>query len=290
MKRPLIRGDSRLVFLLGYPVAHSLSPQIHNYAFGKLELPHVYIPLPVRAEHLHTAVHMLRAAGALGANVTLPHKQRAASLCDVLSPLSYRIGTVNTLYFRDNLLHGTTTDPEGFLRALAFMGHDARGGHIVLIGSGGIARTLAAALAASRIPSSLTLAGRNRERTTVLAGEIAAAMNFPVTACTLDDTALGASMGRCTLLVNCTSAGLHPKIDETPLDKKYFHGGMTVFDTIYNPAKTRFLAEAEAAGCRIQNGLRMLLYQGLASFSLWTGIDVREEIFDLDQLQHGISG
>ncbi len=290
MKRPLIRGDSRLVFLLGYPVAHSLSPQIHNFAFAKLELPHVYIPLPVGPGHLHTAVHMLRAAGALGANVTLPHKQRAASLCDVLSPLSFRIGTVNTLYFRDNLLHGTTTDPEGFLRALASMGHDARGGHVVLIGSGGIARTLAAALAAARIPSSLTLAGRHRERTTVLAHEIAVAMNFPVTACALDDPAIGDAMSRCTLLVNCTSAGLHPKVDETPLDKKYLHPGMTVFDTIYNPAKTRFLAEAEAAGCCIQNGLRMLLYQGLASFSLWTGIDVREEIFDLDQLQHGISG
>jgi shikimate dehydrogenase len=290
MKRALIRGDSRIVFLIGYPVAHSLSPQIHNFAFNKLELPHVYIPLPVKPEHLRTAVILLRAAGALGANITLPHKQRAASLCDVLTPLSYRIGTVNTLYFKDNLLHGTTTDPEGFLRALASMGHDARGGHLVLIGSGGIARTLAAALAIARIPASLTLVGRNLERTSVLAGEIAGAMDFPIAAHALDDQDLGRVMDRCTLLVNCTSAGLHPKTDETPLDKKYLHPGMTVFDTIYNPAKTRLMAEAEAAGCRTQNGLRMLLYQGLASFSLWTGIDIREEIFDLDNLQHGISG
>ena len=170
------------------------------------------------------------------------------------------------------------------------MGHDARNGHIVLIGSGGIARTLAAALALARIPASLTLVGRNRERTTVLAAEIAAAMAFPVSAFALGDPDLRDAMDRCTLIVNCTSAGLHPHIDETPLDKAYFHRGMTVFDTIYNPATTRFMAEAEAAGCRTQNGLRMLLYQGLASFSLWTGIDVREEIFDIDTLQHGITG
>jgi shikimate dehydrogenase len=290
MKRPFIRGDSRIVFLLGYPVAHSLSPQIHNFAFSKLELPHVYIPLPIRAEQLHRAISLLRAAGALGANVTLPHKQAAASFCDVLTPLSYRIGTVNTLYFRDNLLCGTTTDPEGFLRALASMGHDAHGGHIVLIGSGGIARTLAAALALARIPASLTLIGRNRERTITLAGEIGSAMQFPVAAYTLDNPIIREAMDRCTLLVNCTSAGLHPNAGETPLDKKYLHSGMTVFDTIYNPARTRLMAEAEKAGCRTQNGLRMLLYQGLASFSLWTDIDVREEIFDLDKLQQGISG
>ncbi len=290
MKRPLIRGDSRIVFLLGYPVAHSLSPQIHNYAFAQLHLPHVYIPLPIRAERLHTAISLLRAAGALGANVTLPHKQAAASFCDVLTPLSYQIGTVNTLYFRDNLLHGATTDPEGFLRALAGMGHDAHGGHIVLLGSGGIARTLAAALALARIPASLTLIGRNRERTNVLASEIGSAMQFPVAAHALDDPIIREAMDRCTLLVNCTSAGLHPNEGETPLDKRYLHGDMTVFDTIYNPATTRLMAEAEEAGCRTQNGLRMLLYQGLASFSLWTGIDVREEIFDLDKLQKGISG
>jgi shikimate dehydrogenase len=284
-REPLVRGDSRIVCLLGDPVGHSLSPQIHNHAFRTLGLPYVYIPLAVKAGQLHQVLFALRSVSALGANITLPHKQRAAHFCDVLSPLSYRLGAVNTLYFRNNLLHGTTTDPEGFLRALASTGHDARGGHIVLLGNGGTARTLAAALALECIPVTLTLAGRNTERVKALAAEISTAMNFPVEAFGLDDKDLGDAMARCTLLVNCTSAGLHPRVDETPIDKKYFRKGLTVFDTIYNPAKTRLLAEAEAAGCRVQNGLRMLLYQGLASFTLWTGVDVREEIFDLEELQ-----
>ncbi len=287
---PFIRGDSRIVCLLGYPVAHSLSPQIHNHAFQKLGLPYVYIPLAVKGEHLHHVIYMLRDVSALGANVTLPHKQRAASFCDVLSPLSYRLGAVNTLFFRKNMLHGTTTDPEGFLRALAAMGHDAHGGNVVIIGNGGTARTLAAALAIERIPKTLTLVGRNPLRVKALAGEISGAMKFAVQALSLSDPDLAAAMAQCTLLVNCTSAGLYPNTGETPLDKKYFHRSMTVFDTIYNPSKTRLLSEAESAGCKVQNGLRMLLYQGLASFTLWTGIDVREEIFNLDELQKSCSG
>lgn len=289
-KELLIRGDTRLVCLLGNPVAHSLSPQIHNHAFRTLGLPYVYVPLSVKAEGLRHVIYALRSVSALGANVTLPHKQRTALYCDVLSPLSYRLGAVNTLYFRENMLHGTTTDPEGFLRALASIGHDAHGGHVVMLGNGGTARTLAAALAMERIPETLTLAGRNLQRVTALAAEISAAMNFAVPVLALDDPKLADAMARCTLLVNCTSAGLHPNIDETPLDKKYFHSRMTVFDTIYNPAKTRLLAEAAAAGCKTENGLRMLLYQAIASLTLWTGIDVREEIFNIEELQKMCSG
>jgi shikimate dehydrogenase len=288
-KEPLLRGDTRIACLLGNPVAHSLSPHIHNHAFRKLGLPYVYIPLAVKAEGLPHVIYALRDVSALGANVTLPYKQRVASFCDVLSPLSYRLGTVNTLYFRGNLLYGATTDPEGFLRALASMGHDAHGGNVVILGNGGIARTLAAALALEKIPKTITLVGRNHERVSALAAEISKAMNFAVNAVALNSSELADTMAQCTLLVNGTSAGLHPSIDETPFDKKYFHPKLTVFDTIYNPARTRLLAEAEAAGCRAQNGLRMLLYQAIASFTLWTGIDVREEIFNLDELQKSCS-
>lgn len=284
-----INGSTRIVGLLGNPVTHSLSPQIHNHAFKALGLPFVYIPLAVSEEDLRQVINALGAVHALGANVTLPHKRQAALLCDALSPLSRKIGTVNTLSFRDGRIFGTTTDPEGFLRALARMGHDAHGGNIVLIGNGGIARTLASALALARIPRAMTIVGRNRERVAALGGELSAAMDFPIHALSLDDTALYETMAQCTLLVNCTSAGLKPNESETPVDKKYFHRGLVVFDTIYNPLKTRFLAEAEAAGCKVENGLRMLLYQALASITLWTGIDVREEIFAIDELQKSIS-
>lgn len=287
--KSFITGQSRIVGLLGNPVAHSLSPQIHNHAFESIGLPYVYVPLAVGAEDLPRVVYALRAVNALGANVTLPHKEQAARLCDILSPLSQKLGTVNTLSFRGGKIFGTTTDPEGFLRALARMGHDAHDGNIVVVGNGGIARTLCSALALTRIPKTLTITGRNRERVTALATDLSAATDFPVTALSLDDAELAETMARCTLLVNCTSAGLTPNESETPLDKKHFHPGMVVFDTIYNPIKTRFLSEAEAAGCTVENGLRMLLYQALASFTLWTGVEVREEIFNIDELQKSIS-
>jgi shikimate dehydrogenase len=280
-----IRGNTRMAYLLGWPVAHSLSPLIHNHAFKSLDLPYAYAPLPVQHHDLRHSIYAMRATGALGANVTLPHKRAVCSFCDVLSPLSHRLGTVNTLYFRDRLLHGTTTDPVGFLRALASIGHDARGGNVVVLGNGGTARTIATALALEKIPQTLALAGRNGARVASLASEISLAADFPVPAFTVDTPDLGDIMARCTLLVNCTSAGMHPHTAQTPIDKKFLRKEMTVFDAVYNPAKTRLLDEAETAGCTTVNGLRMLLYQGLASFSLWTGIDVREEIFDLDELQ-----
>jgi shikimate dehydrogenase len=280
-----IRGSTRMVYLLGWPVAHSLSPIIHNHAFKTLKLPFAYAPLPVREADLHQVIFMLRSTGALGANVTLPHKKRAASFCDLLSPLSQRLGTVNTLYFKDRMLCGTTTDPVGFLRALASMGHDAHNGSVVILGNGGTARTLAAALAFERIPKTIALAGRNIARVSPLAAELSAAADFPIGAFSLDAPELGDVMARCTLLVNCTSAGMHPHTAATPFDKKFFHKGMTVFDSIYNPEKTRFLSEAQAAGCAVQNGLRMLLYQALASLSLWSGVEVLEDIYDLGELQ-----
>lgn len=284
-----ITGATRIVGLLGNPVAHSLSPLIQNHAMRTLGLPLVYIPLAVTAGDLHKVVHALRAVNAVGANVTLPHKKEAARLCEVLSPISQKLGTVNTLFFREGKLSGTTTDPEGFLRALARIGHDAHGGNVVILGNGGTARTIAGALALARIPGTITLAGRNRERVSVLAAELSAAMEYPVGALSTDDPELAEKMAACTLLVNCTSAGLKPDTAGTPLDKKHFHSGMVVFDTIYNPLTTRFLAEAEKAGCTVENGLRMLLYQAMASFTLWTGVDVREEIFSIDELQKSIS-
>jgi shikimate dehydrogenase len=284
-----ISGATRIVGLLGNPVAHSLSPYIHNHAMRTLGFPLVYIPLAVTAADLHLVVHALKAVNAVGVNVTLPHKKEAARLCDALSPLSQKLGTVNTLYFREGKLFGTTTDPEGFLRALARLGHDARGGNVVILGNGGTARTLAGALALAHIPKTITLTGRNRERVSQLAAELSAVMEFPVGAIATDAPELAETMAACTLLVNCTSAGLKPNTAATPLDKKHFHSGMVVFDTIYNPLTTRFLSEAEKAGCTVENGLRMLLYQAIASLTLWTGVDVREEIFSIDELRKTIS-
>lgn len=280
-----ISGSSRLVCLIGYPVAHSISPVIHNHAFRKLDLPYCYIPLSVPPQSVHAAVMLLRAARFAGANVTIPHKSAVTHYCDRLSPLSAATGTVNTLYWEGATLCGTTTDPEGFTRALAATGYTLEGSHTVLLGNGGTARTLAIALGMERRIASLCIAGRNRGRITALANTVHTATGFPVTCEPIDGHDLPEIMERCTLLVNCTSVGMHPSIDASPLPKSLLHPGMTVFDAIYNPAETKLLREARECGCTTENGLRMLLLQGLASFRLWTGKTVPEELFPNDVLR-----
>jgi shikimate dehydrogenase len=280
-----ITGATRLVALLGDPVAHSISPQIHNHLFRYFELPYAYIPLQVKSPDLQTAVAAIRASRFLGANVTIPHKQHIINYCDAISPLASQIGAVNTLYFKNNLLCGTTTDPEGFFRAIRWMGHDLTGGRVIILGNGGTARTLGFALALEKKIASLTIAGRNSDKVLALANEISNQTGIKVIATTLDHGHLKKALDGCTLLINCTSVGLHPNTDASPVPEDLLMKDLTVFDTIYNPSQTRLLAVAEKAGCLIQNGLRMLVYQGLASFKYWTGIDVDESAIDLRDVQ-----
>lgn len=281
-----IRGDTRIVGLLGYPVAHSISPQIHNHAFRSLNLNFAYMPFEVSPQGLGKVIQALRSLKFAGANVTIPHKGNACNYCDILSPLSNVTGTVNTLYLKDGLLYGTTTDPEGFYRAVFSMGFDFNNSNIVILGNGGTARTLAFSLALERKVASLTLVGRNEVKVSTLAHEIKEKTGFNISYSTFDNQELNKIMENCGLLVNTTNVGMHPNINETPLESKFFHSSMTVFDVIYNPVKTRFLTEAANAGCLTQNGLRMLLYQALASSRLWSGTEVPESIYNIEELQN----
>lgn len=280
-----IKGNSKLTALLGYPVSHSISPQIHNHVFERLNLPFVYIPFSVPPQGLHTALFALRNSNFAGANVTIPHKSAVVPYCDKLSALSKATNTVNTLYIENGLLCGTTTDHLGFIRSIEQIGTSFNKGHLVLLGNGGTARTLAIALSFEQPIASITIVGRNASKVKMLAGDIHTITGFTADSVTFDDDRIESVMKQCTILVNCTNVGMHLDIDSTPLQKKHFHKGMTVFDAVYNPAETRFLREAREAGCISSNGLSMLLYQGLASSKYWTGIDVPLDLFSFDELE-----
>jgi shikimate dehydrogenase len=280
-----VKGSSKLTALLGYPVAHSISPQIHNHVFERLSLPFVYIPFSVPPHALYSAIYAFRNSNFAGANVTIPHKSAVVPYCDKLSALSKATGAVNTLYFENGLLCGTTTDSIGFIRAVEQMGTTLSNSHVVILGNGGAARTLAIALALEQPIASLTIAGRNQLKVKSLADNVYSATDFQTESVSFDDSRFESIMEKCTVLVNCTSVGMHPDIENTPVPKKFFHNEMIVFDTIYNPFETRFLREAREAGCQAQNGLKMLLYQGLASSKLWTGIEVPEDLFSIEELE-----
>jgi shikimate dehydrogenase len=284
----VIEGCTKPVGLLGWPVAHSLSPIIHNHIFAKLGLPYAYIPVPVKPENLPAAVAAIRVCGFAGANVTVPHKIDAAKFCDRLSAESAMTGAVNTLYFENSELCGTTTDADGFLEALRHISHNPEDGRIVILGNGGVARSIGFALANRKIPASLSFIGRDSGKVSVLAESVTAKTGLSVSSAVFGTPQAGQAIRNATLLVNCTSAGMHPNTDSTPVDAALLHSKVTVFDTIYNPAETRLLSDARKAGCRCHNGLSMLLFQALASSKHWTGIDVPVNLFDMDDLQSRI--
>jgi len=285
MKCQPITGATRLVAILGNPLAHSLSPAIHNHVYASLGLPFVYVPLVVDKENLGKAMLGLRACSFAGANVTIPHKQAVLPYCDIISDLSRLTGTVNTLSMKDGLLHGTTTDWDGFSRAMAWMNFDVRGSRIAILGNGGTARTFAFALAAGKIPASLVIIGRDAKKVSGLAAEITERTGFAVRHDLFSSPTVQATLAGSSLCVNCTSVGMFPNVSASPLDESLLHPGLTVFDTIYNPGETLLCARARNAGCKVSGGLRMLVFQALASCAYWTGKAIPEDIISLDELQ-----
>lgn len=284
METQLIKGSTKLVGIIGNPVTHSISPIIHNHAFKKLNLPYVYIPLGVEEKNFSKVIDALHILNFAGANITIPYKTTAPAFCEVVSDLSELTGTVNTLYFKNGSLHGTTTDAEGFFNALAYMNHIIKDDNIVILGNGGTARTLSFALAMKKEYNSLTIMGRNSKRVENLCAEVNSKTSSSITHSTFESKKSRQILQNCTLLINCTSVGMHPNVNNSPVPADVFHNKMTVFDAIYNPAETLLLKHAANAGCQVQNGLYMLLFQGLASFEYWTGVSANKDLFDHNDL------
>jgi shikimate dehydrogenase len=267
-----IDGRTRLAFLLGYPVAHSLSPAMHQAAFAAAGLNAAYLPWAVAPDRLAAAVGGLRSLeNLLGANVTVPHKEAAAGLADALTAEAEAIGAANTLWREGGRLLGDNTDGAGFLAALAEAWPERDPTQpAVLLGAGGAARAVAASLLRAGARE-LVLVNRTAARAREL-GDLLAA-RFP--ACRVRVEPLTPAWrpretSPVPLLVNTSAVGLHP--DDPPLfDYDALAPGLDVCDLIYAPPATPLLQAAAARGCRTLNGLGMLLHQGALAFTRWTG-------------------
>ena len=287
----MITAGTRLVGVLGYPVEHSLSPAMQNAAFAHLGLDWAYVPLPVAPDCLGDAVRGLRALGFAGANVTLPHKERALAFLDDLAPEARALGAVNTVVNQGGRLVGHNTDAAGFLAALAEVGCVPR--HAVVLGAGGAARAVVYALV--QAGAAVTVANRTPERAAALLAAVAAAggrelsrasavpampaSHSAVGVCALDAPDLERALARADLLVNTTPVGMWPEVDESPLPSGVvLLSGLTVFDLIYNPLETTLLRQARACGARSVGGLGMLVHQGALAFGLWTGLAAPVEV------------
>ena len=277
----MINGKTTICGIFGCPVGHSLSPAMHNAAFASLGLNWVYLPFEVGPKGLPAAVEAVRALNMAGVNVTVPHKQQAAALVDQLSPAAGLSGAVNTIVNRGGVLHGHNTDGEGFLRALEEeAGLRAEAGPALILGAGGAARAVAAALALNGSPE-IIVANRTPEKAAQLSELIRNRTGCRASALTWPagpgqggpgEGDWASVLARASLVVQTTPLGMGPGAEGTPpLPFDLLNPGQVVVDLIYNPACTTFMNRCQAAGARVFNGLGMLLHQGAAAFELWTG-------------------
>ncbi len=264
----MIGGRTRLAGVVGWPVGHSRSPLLHNEWLRRAGIDGVYVPLPVPPGQLDAALRGLRAAGFAGVNVTLPHKEDAFRLADRATTAAARCGSANTLTFLpDGRMEADSTDGQGFLDSLRDAGIEPGAGPALVLGAGGAARAIAAALQASGV--AVRIANRNRSRADALADALDDPAN-PVRV--LDWEACEAALADATLLVNASPVGMaHMPGSPCALDRAAT--GLVVADIVYLPRVTPLLAEARVLGLRTVEGLGMLLHQGRPGFAAWFGTD-----------------
>lgn len=252
----MINGHTKIFGILGRPVTHSLSPAMHNAAFGHLGINAVYVAFPVT--DLPQAVSGLRGLAIGGVSVTIPFKEEVIPLIDVLDPQAAEIGAVNTVVNRDGRLTGYNTDCLGAVTALQARTNLA-GQHVLILGAGGASRAIAFGIIQAGGRVTLTDVDQPRAAALVKAlGGEAIPLN---------------TVGDCpaTILVNATPVGMTPDIDGIPINPELLARFQVVMDIVYQPLQTRLLKEAQDRSCATIDGLQMLVHQATAQFELWTG-------------------
>jgi len=277
-----VTGHTKMMCLLGSPVEHSISPEMHNEAFLQLGLDCEYLVFDVGTETLKTAVEGLRTMGVRGFNLTMPNKNLMAEICDKLSEASEIAGAVNTVVNDNGVLTGYTTDGIGYMMSAKDAGYDLKGKHLVQLGAGGAGTAILVQAALDGVSKLdvFNLKDAFWPRVEKIVEKLNERTNCQVCLYDISDLSdMKDCLWQADFLVNTTPVGMAPNTDNSIIpDASYFHKGLVVSDVVYNPEETKMLKMAREAGCETFNGLYMLLYQGAASFELWTGKEMPVEL------------
>ena len=274
----MIDGYTRTCGLIGCPVEHTLSPVIHNYLARRMGDNLVYVPFHVQKGCLEEAVKGAWALNLLGCNVTVPYKSDVIPFLAEMDPLGARIGAVNTLVRTAEGFKGYNTDMPGLYRAMVQERVQIAGERVIVLGAGGVARAVAVMLA-SKGASRVVMLNRTVDKAMKIADEVNEMTGRKLAeALPLEDHAVLAD-GRKYLAIQATSVGMYPGAEEAVIeDGEFYELIHTGYDLVFNPADTRFMRLVRAHRGRSFNGAKMLLYQGIIAYELWTGKQVTEEL------------
>lgn len=261
----ILSGSGRVAGIVGWPVTHSRSPRLHGFWLERHAIDGAYVPLAVQPEQFETAIRGLVAAGFAGCNVTAPHKLSAFAICDSADESAHRAGAVNTLVFGGGRIAGSNTDGYGFLANLRAHGVEVANAPALVLGAGGAARAVAAALLGAG--ADVAIANRTRGKAEALAGDLPGLR-------VVDWEQRSLALAEQALVVNTTSLGMSGH-DPVELDLSRAPDTLVVADIVYVPLETSLLAAARARGLRAVEGLGMLLHQAVPGFHAWFGVRPR---------------
>lgn len=284
----MIDGYTRTCGLLGNPVEHTLSPVIHNTLAQVTGQNLVYVPFHVPTGHVEDAVKGALALNLLGMNVTVPYKSEVIPFLQEIDPLAEQIGAVNTLVRVENGYKGYNTDMPGLYRAMCSDGVKLSGEKVLILGAGGVARAVAMMLAKNHV-AEIRILNRTLERAEKIAEEINTLAGKKICfAMALEDYSKLPQTEKY-LAVQATNVGMYPNVDDVVIEDRDFYQKIhTGYDLIFNPARTKFMKLVTENGGKSYNGLKMLLYQGVIAYELWTQESISEEL--VGQVYEKMSG
>lgn len=287
-----VNGKTQLYGVLGNPIEHTKSPFIHNTLFKKFGVNGVYLPVLVETGKLEQVMNGLKGINFLGFNVTVPYKKDVINYLDEVSAEGMLMGAINTVKKQNGRFIGSNTDAEGFVRDFCDgFGTTFKGKRVMLLGAGGTSRAIAVRLAMEGIEH-LTIVNRTEANAKSISNLVNGNFGNLVSTMLPEKDKLDKAIENSQIVINTTPAGMSTYLDSTPFDIDFnFNGTQLVYDVLYVPKKTRFLIQAENAGCKIRNGFGMLINQGVSSFEIWTGIQVeRKETNELLKIIENIEG
>ena len=279
-----ISGKTKVCGVIGDPIEHTLSPIMQNAAFDFLKIEYVFLAFKVQITEVEKAMDGMRALNIHGLNVTMPHKNAVVKYLDQIDPTAKTIASVNTILNKNGKLFGFNTDGVGALNALEQNGVKPKGKKVLLLGAGGAAKAIAYTL--SQEADEIVILNRTPKPAIDLADLLKQKFNKKISGNALSSTSIKENLADTDILINATSVGMKPNGDQTLVEPKWLKSNLAVMDIIYNPVETELGKYAKSAGAKVVSGVEMLIYQGAASFEIWTACKAPVEVMRKAALNH----